>query len=224
MLEVIFSEIKIQPKPEPKPEPKSELKQAIALTDKKEGVKGVSQTAVVAKTIEQPAAGEVMAERRVVRRVMPQAKPLIATTMHEENAEANSVVEQAKSFSQKEQMDEPIDQDELHKIWQGFLLKLDSRPALKAAMKKTPLVERNHFLMLEVGSKIGEEEINKIKPELLSYLKKRLRNSFLELHIQVVEIEIEGKPISKKELYAAMKEKNQHLQGLISLLQLELDE
>ncbi|MFV0554681.1 MAG: hypothetical protein ACK5LR_08255 [Mangrovibacterium sp.] len=144
----------------------------------------------------------------------------------QEAAKADSavdVVAQAQSHGQEEKLHEPIDQEVLNKIWEGFLSKLGARPALKSAMSHMPQV-KGDMLRLEVSSKIGEEEIGKIKPDLLGYLKKRLRNSYLDLQTEVIVVEnAQGTRRMPNEILEMMKNKNAHLHTFIDQLGLHLE-
>lgn len=211
MLEAIFSTLPEHPSASTKTPPAPVVKSSAPENTKK------------AEPLPPPTTAVSGAKRALRRKtVLPSTGGGVsaASTLAEEMA--TDVVEQAKSYVQGEKLNEPVNLKELDELWQGFLRKLDDRPALKAAMRKTPTVE-NHVLKLEVGSKIGAEEISKIKPKLLNHLKNKLRNSYLELHTEVVEIEnVEGRPMTESEMFTDMKKKNPNLQKLINLLQLEL--
>ncbi len=165
---------------------------------------------------------EDLGVKRNLRRRALASSGLIKTALTQQEDTEDIEVKKI-AYGLGDQLREPINQEELDEMWRGFVTKLASRPALQSAMTKIPKVEGESTLVLEVGSKIAEEEISKIKPDLLGYLKKKLRNSYIELNTTVVELEdIEGRPLTDSEVFLDMKRKNPNLVKLISLLQLDV--
>ncbi len=136
----------------------------------------------------------------------------------------DAILENKKTiYNQVEKYDEDFSQEKLNEKWQLFLSKLETRPALKAAVANPPKINQRTKLILDISNKIVEEEINKIKPEVEGWLKRELKNSNIKLITNIVVITTaDGRPLTETELFEKMKEKNPNLQKLISALQLSM--
>lgn len=211
MLEAIFSTI---PKQNPINRPASSVSSKLKSTS--------ATPTIPIKPIANPESA-TSEGKRTLRRRTTKTTGIIQQALHPQQ-EAEEAEVRAITYGLEEKLNNPINQSELNEIWRGFVRKLASRPALQSAMMKTPGIKNEHCLILEVSSKIAEEEISKIKPDLLGYLKRHLRNSYLELQTIVIEAdEIEGKPMTESEIFLEMMKKNPNLQKLISLLELEMN-
>ncbi len=82
---------------------------------------------------------------------------------------------------------EVFTKEELAQKWTDFLKRLDDRPNLQSTLSKVPELAEGSKLHLEIDNSIQDDLINSIKPELVSFLRKELRNSKIELIIKVTE-------------------------------------
>ncbi len=71
--------------------------------------------------------------------------------------------------------------------WKEFLTRLDDRPNLQSTLAQVPELKENSQLFLEIDNSIQSNLITSIKPELVSYLRRELRNSKIELIVEVTE-------------------------------------
>lgn len=100
-----------------------------------------------------------------------------------------------KQFSAKQQFEMHTKADEFEEFtikdleikWKEFLTRLDDRPNLQSTLSKVPELKDNFQLYLEIDNSIQEGVINLIKPELISFLRKGLRNSKIELVTKVTD-------------------------------------
>lgn len=83
--------------------------------------------------------------------------------------------------------EEPFKQEDLTRVWKEFLGRLDDRPNLKSTLSRIPEIKENYLLYLEIDNTIQEEIINSIKPELISFLRRSLKNSKVEFQTHVTE-------------------------------------
>nr|MBD3621502.1 hypothetical protein [Sunxiuqinia sp.] len=123
-----------------------------------------------------------------------------------------------------EQLTEPFTQEQFADKWAEYLQRLDDRPNLKATLSKTPQIFENHKLKLPIDNSVQLEEINKIKPDLVSWLRKELRNTGIELITDIVVQESEYKPYSETEKLAEMVRKNPNLALLKQRFNLDFGE
>lgn len=82
---------------------------------------------------------------------------------------------------------EEFKKEDLELKWKEFLKRLDDRPNLQSTLARVPELRDNSELLLEIDNSIQDNLINSIKPELLSFLRRELRNSKIELIIEVTE-------------------------------------
>jgi len=97
-----------------------------------------------------------------------------------------SAAEQFKLHTKADEF-ELFTEDDLTKTWKKFLVRLEDRPNLKSTLANVPALKEEHQLYLEIDNTIQEDLINSIKPEIVSYLRRELKNSKIELTIQVTE-------------------------------------
>ncbi|WP_297100271.1 hypothetical protein [uncultured Draconibacterium sp.] len=132
-------------------------------------------------------------------------------------------------MSSKEQFDlyskadetESFTAEQLEEKWKEFLPRLDDRPSLKATLSILPTIQEDWTLLLEVDNRIQDELLVNIKPELVSYLRKELRNSNINLKTVVSDIKREKVIYSDIEKYQEMAKKNPNLALLKRTLNLD---
>lgn len=123
-----------------------------------------------------------------------------------------------------EQLTETFTQEQFAEKWAEYLQRLDDRPNLKATLARTPQLADNFKLNLSIDNSVQMEEISKIKPDLVSWLRKELRNTSIELIADIVVQESEYKPYSETEKLAEMVKKNPNLAMLKQRFNLDFGE
>ncbi|MCY1720060.1 hypothetical protein OU798_06885 [Prolixibacteraceae bacterium Z1-6] len=121
-----------------------------------------------------------------------------------------SAIEQHKIFSQADEI-EPFTEDQLIEKWKEYLPRLDDRPSLKATLGALPKLEEDYTLILEIDSRIQDELLTSIKPELVSWLRKELHNAKINLKTVITETVREKVAYSDIERYQEMANKNPNL-------------
>lgn len=108
-----------------------------------------------------------------------------------------------------EALHEPFTQEQFAAKWVEYLERLNDRPNLKATLSRTPQVVDSCKLKLQIDNDIQETEIGKLKPDLVSWLRRELRNTGIELITEVVETEMSAqRPQTETERLAEMIRKN----------------
>jgi hypothetical protein len=123
-----------------------------------------------------------------------------------------------------EQLHEPFTKEQFEEKWAAFLVRLEDRPNLKATLSKVPEIIDQHKLSLKVDNSVQLEEISKIKPDLVSWLRKELKNTNIELITEVATQESTYKPYSESEKLAEMLKKNPALAQLKQKFNLDFGE
>ena len=109
---------------------------------------------------------------------------------------------------------EPFTKEELEVKWKVFLTRLDDRPNLQSTLASVPELKEDSKLLLEIDNTIQEELIDSMKPELVSFLRKELKNSKIELAIKVSD-KIKNRIIyTDLDKFDELAKKNPHIKTL----------
>lgn len=124
-----------------------------------------------------------------------------------------------------EQLNEPFTKEAFEQKWNEYLERLNDRPSLKATMSRVPAIFDSCKLKLSIDSDIMDAEISKIKPDLVSWLRKELRNTNLELFTEIVAIESGfSRPYSETEKLTEMMKKNPNVNLLKQTFNLDFSD
>jgi hypothetical protein len=131
-----------------------------------------------------------------------------------------SAKEQHQMYSKADEM-EAFNEEQLKEKWTEFLTRLDDRPSIKATLSILPKIQKDFTLVLEIDNRIQDELLVSVKPELVSWLRKELRNSKISLKTIVADIVREKVIYSDIEKYQEMANKNPDLALLKRTLNLD---
>ncbi|MGM0620787.1 MAG: hypothetical protein ACQETJ_07070 [Bacteroidota bacterium] len=98
--------------------------------------------------------------------------------------------------------------------WDSYVERLHDRPNLQSTLSKTPELNENFQLVLEIDNSVQEDLINSVKPELVSWLRKELKNSQIQLVTKISQTEKEIIIYTDSERYGEMLKKNPKLELL----------
>lgn len=121
-------------------------------------------------------------------------------------------------------MNDPFTLEQFKSKWDEYLERLSDRPILKVTLSRTPEIIDGSKLKLNIDNNLLDEEISKIKPDLVSWLRKELKNTNIELITEVILQENQSKPYSEKEILAEMVKKNPTINQLKQIFKLDLGE
>ncbi len=121
-----------------------------------------------------------------------------------------SAKEQHQIYNQAEET-EPFSIDCLKEKWEQFVVRLEDRPSLKSSLSNLPELTEDYKLILEIDNRIQDDLITTIKPELVSWLRKELKNSRIQLLTKITKT-VKGKLIyTDSEKFEEMTKKNPNL-------------
>ena len=101
--------------------------------------------------------------------------------------------------------------EDLKTKWEQFLSRLEDRPNLKSTLSTVPEIKEDFQLQLEIDNRIQNDIINTIKPELVSWLRKELHNSKIQLVTKITK-KVKGRLIyTDTEKFEEMVKKNPEL-------------
>lgn len=149
--------------------------------------------------------------KRITRDIRgPSIKDALAGKFEEEKLSAK---EQHEMYSRVEETEE-FTAEQLREKWESFVEKLQSRPNLQSTLSNVPEVGENFQLLLEIDNSVQEDLINSVKPELVSWLRKTLKNSKIQLITHICQVEKEKIIYTDQEKYLEMLKKNPKLEQL----------
>jgi hypothetical protein len=167
-----------------------------------------------------PSTKPVAKPKRIVRKI---ATPSIKMALKGEfkgDKKLLSAKEQHQLYSKADEV-EPFTKEQLEEKWQAFMPRLEDSPNLKSTLSRVPKLEEDYSLLLEIDNTIQNDIIATIKPELVSFLRKELRNSKIVINTVVTDIVREKVIYTDIEKYQEMASKNPNLALLKRSLNLE---
>jgi hypothetical protein len=114
-------------------------------------------------------------------------------------------------LNEYESFAEPFTNEQLALKWQEFIDQLADRPNLRATLSAIPEITDGNQILLKIGNSVQEEEVRLVKFELMSFLRKELRNSEIELITRIEKLEQERVFYSDTEKLQLMMKKNPEL-------------
>lgn len=149
---------------------------------------------------------------RVVRKLGGSLTPSIKDALAGKVVEKTIVEEIGKAaYSEYDSYYEPFSKEQFELKWREFLDMIPDRPNLIATLSAIPEISDGNKLMLKIGNSVQEEEVRLVKPELLAFLKRELRNSGIELNTSIERVESERTHYSDSEKLQALMQKNPQL-------------
>lgn len=151
----------------------------------------------------------------MIRKLGSSFTPSIKDALSGNKPDKNVVEEIPNStYNEYENFAEPFDYEQLAAKWNEFLGQIADRPNLRSTLSNVPELNEGNKLLLKIGNSLQEEDVRLIKPELISWLRKELRNSGIELTTRLEKIETERIFYSDSEKLQMMMQKNPELYEL----------
>lgn len=112
---------------------------------------------------------------------------------------------------------------ELQKSWLSFAENLKEEKLLKNTMKLyRPKMLGNTVFEVEVNTEINKSYLDDHSVDILSYLRESLQNDDITMTIKISEVTTVKKPLTSREIFDELVQKNQSLQKLSDEFDLEL--
>lgn len=159
---------------------------------------------------------------KVIRKLGSSFTPSIKDALAGNNPDKNVVEENKDStYNEYEKFTEPFTVEQLTVKWNEFLDQIADRPNLRSTLSTIPELTDGNQLLLKIGNSLQEEDVRLIKPDLISWLRKELRNSGIELTTRLEKIESERTFYSDSEKLQMMIQKNPELVELKKIFNLD---
>ncbi|HZL10832.1 MAG TPA: hypothetical protein VFC65_12610 [Prolixibacteraceae bacterium] len=121
---------------------------------------------------------------------------------------------QETTYNKYEKLADSYTMEQLSAKWKEFLDQISDRPNLQSTLSNVPEMIAGNKLLLKIGNSVQEEDVRLIKPELMSWLRKELRNSDIELTTSIERMESDRTHYSDSEKLQMMMQKNPKLNEL----------
>lgn len=162
--------------------------------------------------------------KKVIRKTGSSYTPSIKDALSGKKKEDKTDAKTRLKVYSGQEMNDPFTLEQFKSKWDEYLERLSDRPILKVTLSRTPEIIDGSKLKLNVDNNLLDEEISKIKPDLVSWLRKELKNTNIELITEVILQENQSKPYSEKEILAEMVKKNPTINQLKQIFKLDLGE
>lgn len=140
----------------------------------------------------------------------PSIKDALKGKFNDDNLSAK---EQHEIYSKQDEK-EDFTAEQFKEKWDEFVARLDDRPNLKSTLLTVPEFNTDYKFTVEIQNNVQENAINSIKPELVSWLRKELKNSNIQLNTKITA-KTNGRIIySDNEKFEEMLKKNPFLAEL----------
>ena len=149
---------------------------------------------------------------KTIRRVGSSFTPSIKDALTGKVTEKSIIDEIAETtYNEYENFTEEFTSEQLAVKWSEFLGLISDRPNLISTLSNVPELTNGNKLLLKIGNSVQEEDVRQIKPELINFLRKELRNSGIEMTTSIEKIESERTYLSEQEKLQVLIQKNPDL-------------
>lgn len=149
---------------------------------------------------------------KTIRRVGSSFTPSIKDALAGKVIEKTIIEEIAKAaYNEYDDFSEPFTSEQLATKWKEYLELIADRPNLVSTLAAVPEITEGNKLLLRIGNSAQEEDVRQIKPELMSFLRKELRNSGIELNTSIEKVESERTHLTDQEKLQLLTQKNPEL-------------
>jgi hypothetical protein len=136
--------------------------------------------------------------------------PSIRDILAGKPVENSMTLKEQHSIYSGNHLSDSFTEEDFRQKWEEFTTTIDS-PNLKITLSKTPEFNAGFKFILKVENTVQEELVKSIKPGLVAFLRKELRNSSIDVLTQMVETSGEKIIYSDDEKYAEMVKLNPDL-------------
>ncbi|KAF0236350.1 MAG: DNA polymerase III subunit [Prolixibacteraceae bacterium] len=159
-------------------------------------------------------AGDVEIRKIARRNLSNLSSPSIKDALEGKLKDKQLTAREQHQMYAKDGEKEDFTTEKLKLTWEAFLTRLNDRPNLQSTLSTLPGLKEDYQLVLEIENTVQEDLISTIKPELVSWLRKELKNSKIQLTTIITE-KVKGRIIySDAEKYEELLKENPSL-GLL---------
>lgn len=106
------------------------------------------------------------------------------------------------------QMDEPFTEADLHAVWPEFIKNYSEQVHLYNTLTILPVLKGSNLVILTVENSVQFDQVRLIKPEIIGFLHRNLRNSSIDVQVEINRVANENKMLTDEQKMQAMLKKN----------------
>lgn len=119
--------------------------------------------------------------------------------------------------------DHDFTEGQLQEIWPEYAQKYIGQVHLYNTLKVSPTLHENYKVVLTVENSVQNDQIRILKPEIIGFLQRRLRNSKIDVKIELVEAVFEDKLLTDEQKLGVMIKKNPALLKMKNMFNLDFN-
>ncbi len=119
---------------------------------------------------------------------------------------------------------DPFAESRFHELWNAYaeLLIRQGDKSLASILRASKPVLAGLTIKYALPNNLMAEQLGRLKPKLLKYIRENLNNFSVDLDIEVVETEVKKFVYTPQEKYDKLKELNPHIELLKNVFGLDL--
>lgn len=121
-----------------------------------------------------------------------------------------TIKEQHELYTNQD-LTESFTNEQLQLKWKTYLSTLEDRPNLKSTLSREPILSGNNTILLKIDNHVQDDLIKSIKPQLVSWLRRELKNSSIDMVTEINESQTQKFAYTDGEKFEEMLHKNPDL-------------
>lgn len=121
-----------------------------------------------------------------------------------------TVKEQHELYTNQD-LSESFTNEQLQVKWKNYVSTLDDKPNLKSSLSREPILNDDGTILLRIENHVQDDLIKSIKPQLVSWLRRELKNSSIDLVTELTEHQSQKIAYTDGEKFEEMLQKNPDL-------------
>jgi len=124
---------------------------------------------------------------------------------------------------QTREADHNFTQEQLIEVWPEFSEKYSSQVHLYNTLSVKPELLDHFNIRITVENSVQQDQLRMLKPEIIGFLIDRLKNTKIDVVIELVQTSNEGKLFTDEQKLQAMINKNPSLQKMKAIFNLDFN-
>lgn len=114
-----------------------------------------------------------------------------------------------KQFKEEEVVtNTPFSEKELLEVWPAIAEKYSDQLHLYNTLVNKPVLRENYVVQINVENSVQQDKLRLLKPEIMGYLRRLLKNSLIDVRIQLLKSSNEKKILTDEQKMKAMIQRN----------------
>ncbi len=128
-----------------------------------------------------------------------------------------------KKDIEKQVVNQDFTIDQLLEIWPKFIAKYKDQTHLYNTLKADPNLKNDYRVIIQVENSVQQDQIRLLKPEIIGFLQRHLRNSLIDVDIEMIEAVYDNKLLTDDQKLINMMKKNLSLQKMKNMFNLDFN-